>query len=128
LTKVFNDIFAIVTAGKTDVFHIAVTGLLEDLGIEYSCCEDVYAATAEFARRREEKIFICRQRSDAACYCLAGSDCVEKILPALRRGVAVANDIKELEQMIVDGLHGRRKQIDKSVHLSKEEIDVVLGV
>ena len=42
---VFNDIFAIVTAGQSAVFRIAITGLLDDLGVEYSCCEDVYAAT-----------------------------------------------------------------------------------
>ena len=158
---VFDDIFAIVTAGRSAVFRIAITGLLDDLGIEYSCCEDVYAATAELAGRRDGKIlvvgtlrelsreqmrffYICRQRPLARCFCLADSECSEKIVQAVREGAAVAGDIKELKQMIAAGLadgkdeeivstetpdeSASRKQIDHDVHLTKDELDVVLGV
>ena len=161
---VFNDIFAIVTAGRSAVFRIAITGLLDDLGIEYSCCEDVYAATAELAGRRYGKVlvvgtlcelsrermrffYICRQRPSARCFCLADSECSEKIVQAVREGAAVAGDIKELKQMITACLpdladgnateivsteipdeSASRKQIDHSVHLTKDELDVVLGV
>ena len=152
---VFNDIFAIVTAGRSAVFRIAITGLLDDLGIEYSCCEDVYAATAELAAKREGKVlvvgslcelsreqmrffYICRQRPLARCFCLADSECSEKIVQAVREGAAVAGDIKELKQMIAAGLadgsdkevpdeSASRKQIDHDVHLTKDELDVVLG-
>ena len=145
MTRAFNDTFAIVTTGRADVFCTAVTGLLEGFGIEYSCCGNVYAATAELARRSEGKVFvigslcelskegmrffhICSQRFDTRCFCFAGSEPAEKILPALRKGVAVANDVKELEQMISASLQEVRKRIDQSVRLSKEELDVVLGV
>jgi hypothetical protein len=145
LASAFNDIFAIVTTVQADVFCTAATGLLEGFGIEYSCCGNVYAATAELARRREGKVFvigslcelskegmrlfhICSQRSDTRCFCFVGSEPAEKIFPALREGVAVANDVKELEHMISASLQEGRKRIDQSVHLSKEELDVVLGV
>ena len=160
---VFDDIFAIVTTGRSVVFRIAITGLLDDLGIEYSCCDDVYAATAELAGKRSGKIlvvgtlcelsreqmrffYICRQRPLAKCFCLADSECAEKIVQAAREGAAVAGDIKELKQMIAasltDPLRGKladckdegipdesasRKQIDHDVHLTKDELDVVLG-
>jgi len=160
----FNDIFAIVTAGRSSVFRIAITGLLDALGIEYSCCEDVYAATAELAGRRYGKVlvvgglcelsreqmrffYICRQRPSARCFCLADSECSEKIVQAVREGAAVAGDIKELKQMIAACLpdladsndkeivsmeipdeSSRRKQIDHGVDLTKDELDVVLGV
>ena len=153
---VYDDIFAIVTTGRSVVFRIAITGLLDDLGIEYSCCDDVYAATAELAGRRSGKIlvvgtlcelsreqmrffYICRQRPLARCFCLADSECSEKIVQAVREGAAVAGDIKELKQMIAAGLaddsdkeipneSASRKQIDHDVHLTKDELDVVLGV
>ncbi len=161
---VFNDIFAIVTAGQSAVFRIAITGLLDDLGVEYSCCEDVYAATAELAGKREGKVlvvgslcelsreqmrffYICRQRPLARCFCLAGSECAEKIVQAVRGGAAVAGSINELKQMIaaclagfadgddreivsaeIPGESASRKQIGHSVHLTKDERDVVLGV
>jgi hypothetical protein len=152
---VFDDIFAIVTVGRSAVFRIAITGLLDDLGIEYSCCDDVYAATAELAGRRNGKIlvvgtlcelsrekmrffYICRQRPLARCFCLADSECSEKIVQAVREGAAVAGDIKELKQMIaasladgsdkeIPGESASRKQIDHDVHLTKDELDVVLG-
>ena len=160
----FNDIFAIVTAGQSAVFRIAITGLLDDLGIEYSCCEDVYAATAELAGRRDGKVlivgglcelsreqmrffYICRQRALVRCFCLADSECSEKIVQAVREGAVVAGDIKELKQMIAASLadfadgntkeivsteipdeSASRKQVDHGVHLTKDELDVVLGV
>jgi hypothetical protein len=158
---VYDDIFAIVTAGRSAVFRIAITGLLDDLGIEYSCCDDVYAATAELAGRRNGKILvvgtlcelsreqmrffhICRRRPLARCFCLADSEASGKIVQAVREGAAVAGDIKELKQMIAASLavgsdkevvsteipdkSASRKQIDHDVHLTKDELDVVLGV
>ena len=160
---VFNDIFAIVTAGRSSVFRIAITGLLDDLGIEYSCCEDVYAATVELVGGRCGKVLvigglcelsreqmrffhICRQRPSARCFCLADSESSEKIVQAAREGAAVAGDIKELKRMITACLpdladgnakkivpteisdeSASRKQVDGGVHLTKDELDVVLG-
>ena len=161
---VFNDIFAIVTAGRSAVFRIAITGLLDDLGIKYSCCENVYTATAELVGSRYGKVLvvgglyelsreqmrffhICGQRPLARCFCLADSESSEKIVQAVREGAAVASDIKELKRMIKASLpdfaddnnkeivsteipdgSASRKQAGGGVHLTKDEMDVLLGV